>query len=315
MKLVSGTYTVTIPENGRTYVLEHGTYDIDPASAQRLLESNRNNRNVYNANVKKMERAHANKQWKYTGDPIRLDVNGKLLDGQHRLHAAVNTGTTLRVPVISGLPTSYFEYIDISKPRSSKDALALLGVRNPRMVASIVTFLWQLTNNKAGLGGRSREAPTPPEALELFLRFGDEHNNALYPHAALATKGQKVHFPGAAVGVMSLLYEQIDPEQNKRFWEGALDNLDIQEVDDPRNALKDHIEKFVVRQIRGTEVALRPDQGALWIHYAWRKFMAGAPIKKNHNLSGFTKTITDIAMRDEMHSDISSAASTLIHNG
>jgi len=313
MKLVSGTYTVTIPENGRTYVLEHGTYDIDPASAQRLLESNRNNRNVYNANVRKMERAHVNNHWKYTGDPIRIDTNGNLLDGQHRLLAAMNTGTTLRVPVVSGLPTSYFEYIDISKPRSARDALALLGTRSPAIIASMVTFLWQLAHDKSRPS--LREAPTPPEALELFLKFGDKDNNILYPHAALATKGQKAHFPGAAVGIMSLLYEQISPEQNRRFWEGALDNLDIQEVDDPRKALKDHIDRFVIRQVRGAEAAIRSDQGARWIHHAWQKFIDGKPIKKHHQAKGFHKTASDLATMDSMDRDIALMANALIHKG
>ena len=313
MRLVSNTYTVAIHENGRPYVLEHGTYDIDPESAQRLLESNRNNRNVYNANVRKMERAHASKQWKYTGDPIRLDVNGNLLDGQHRLLAAVNTGTTLRAPVVSGLPTSYFEYIDISKPRSAKDALALLGARSPTIIASMVTFLWQLANDRSR--PKTREAPTPPEALELFLRFGDEHNNALYPHAALATRGQKAHFPGAAVGVMSLLYEQIDPEQNKRFWQGAIDDLDIQEVGDPRKALRDHINQFVVRHVRGVESALRSDQGARWIHLAWQKFIAGKPITKHHQAKGFRETAADHTTVESMNRDIALMVNALIHNG
>ena len=310
MKLVTDTYTETIHENGRPFVIEHGTYEIDPAAAQRLLESNRNNRNVYNASVKKMERAHVNNQWKYTGDPIRLDERGNLLDGQHRLHAAVNTGTTLRVPVVSGLPTSYFEYIDISKPRSAKDALALLGARSPVIMASVVTFLWQITNDMVVAHGS--EAPAPPEALQLFLKFGDAHDNALYPHGVMALKGQKIRLPGAAVGVMSLLYEQIDPELNRRFWAGAIDLLDMHDMNDPRKALRDHVDQFVIKKVKGTETAIRADQGALWIHYAWRKFLGGKTISKNHSLNIFTKTVTDMATREEMHIDIATMANRLL---
>ncbi len=157
MRLVSGTYTHQIEENGKTYVVTTGTYEIDPTSAQRLLNTTGKQRPIYKANVRKITRAHINKLWKYLGDTIKLDQYGNLLDGAHRLQAAIDAGVTIIVMIVSGLPAQYFEYMDTSKSRGIKDALTIHGVKNAEVTRQVLTFLWQLGNTS-----NPKEIPTPP---------------------------------------------------------------------------------------------------------------------------------------------------------
>ena len=273
MRLVSGTYTHQIEEKGKTYVVTTGTYEIDPTSAQRLLNTTGKQRPIYKANVRKITRAHINKLWKYLGDTIKLDQYGNLLDGAHRLQAAIDAGVTIIVMIVSGLPAQYFEYMDTSKSRGIKDALTIHGVKNAEVTRQVLTFLWQLGNTS-----NPKEIPTPPEAVLLFNKFGDLHTNALSAHVARGTKGKLAHFNGGAVGVLSYIYRTTNPDKEALFWKGVLEGLDIQSPDDPRKVLRDYVNEMTRARTRA-DYRISAMDCAVWIHYAWKNWLAGKGLK------------------------------------
>ena len=116
---------------------------ITPEYAASLLEQNKANRPLNQRHVERIARQIRENKWVYNGDTIKLDVDGNILDGQHRLWACVETGIAIDTQVIKGLPKEVFTTLDtIAKPRSPQDTVHLMGVHlNRRDVATACMWL------------------------------------------------------------------------------------------------------------------------------------------------------------------------------
>ena len=283
MKCITDTYDYEIRHEGKKYTITHGTYEITVDQAQALLSTNTNNRKPKPANREKIERAHLEGNWKYTGDVIQLDDKGVLLNGQHRLSAAVNVGRKLIIPVVTGLPTDYFQYMDISKPRSSQDAFGIYGIKNPSLASGVVNFLWQLGTGRYPSSNGQGENPAPPEAVDLFFQFGDADSNLLDKHIARGSASKLTHLNASAVGALSFLFSHEDEELNDLFWEGVIEGLNITDPTDARKALIVYIDrkwKDTQKLSIGGKTGLRVGVVAKCIQFAWGNWMEGKKIKK-----------------------------------
>lgn len=61
----------------------------------------------------------------YTGDPIRFDIEGYLIDGQHRLSAIIQSNIPVTLSVIEGLSPDSFYKIDTGISRSLSDTTGI----------------------------------------------------------------------------------------------------------------------------------------------------------------------------------------------
>ena len=68
--------------------------DVTPETAKRWLSLNTHNRSFKKHSLEKLVYAIETKQWLNTGDSIKFNGDGQLLDGQHRLMAVVKTKKT-----------------------------------------------------------------------------------------------------------------------------------------------------------------------------------------------------------------------------
>jgi len=106
------------------------TKAVGPEVAAILLEGNTRNRPAKPQHIENLAREMTEGRFQYNGDTIRVDRNGNLLDGQHRLMAVVKSGTTHLMTIISGLDPEAFLTIDQGTRRTSAD---MLGVANPEL--------------------------------------------------------------------------------------------------------------------------------------------------------------------------------------
>ena len=114
-----------------TYSVERVT----PEQARKWLDnSTARNRNLKPGTRKKYERAILMGEWKQTHQPIALDANENILDGQHRLQAIANT-QAVEIVVARNCDPSTFNVIDCGTSRSASDVLQAGGRRKD---ASIV---------------------------------------------------------------------------------------------------------------------------------------------------------------------------------
>ena len=88
---------------------------ITPAMAQELLLMNTFNRPLSAAKVAKYAALMKAGAWAYNGEgSISISRTGKLLNGQHRLHAIVNSGVACLMVIAHGVLDSAFATIDAS---------------------------------------------------------------------------------------------------------------------------------------------------------------------------------------------------------
>lgn len=88
--------------------------DISPDVAAALLERNENNfRKIDGQRVNRYSRAMKLGFWEENGEPIQIYDDGTLANGQHRLHAVIDSGVTLKnVVVVEGIKRSVTTFDD-----------------------------------------------------------------------------------------------------------------------------------------------------------------------------------------------------------
>lgn len=99
---------------------------IDAPTAQKiLLASNYDNRKVRKSVVAKYARDMLNGNWLFTPEPIVISKTGRLLNGQHRLMAVVESHCPQKFMVTSGFDDETFSVLDRGALRTKSDALKM----------------------------------------------------------------------------------------------------------------------------------------------------------------------------------------------
>lgn len=75
-------------------------------------------------------------KWYISGDPIRFDVNGKLIDGQHRLKAIIEADIPIKSFVVRDIPEEAFLVLDSGIKRTMGDELTFAGEKNAIALAA-----------------------------------------------------------------------------------------------------------------------------------------------------------------------------------
>lgn len=138
-----------------------------PAMAEEFLRLNDKNRPVSALTVRK----YANRMragWKNTGETIIVSKNGRLLNGQHRLEACLDSGCAFPVHIIFGIEDDAFAFMDIGRTRTCADIFAINGVENYTVMSAAALWLWRY--EKAGMGEPGSETrPTHDKLYEFYL--------------------------------------------------------------------------------------------------------------------------------------------------
>lgn len=109
---------------------------VTPEIARRWLERNEVNRNPRLPKVSQYARDMTAGRWKITGEAIKFSRDGKLLDGQHRLHAVIESGCTVQMFVVRGLPPDAQGVMDSGAGRTAADNLAMNRTKNAVPIAA-----------------------------------------------------------------------------------------------------------------------------------------------------------------------------------
>ena len=101
---------------------------LDPKKAKELFESNADNqRNVKPANLRKIEGAIRSGKFALNGESIIRSETGRLLNGQHRVIAVMNTGIGVWTVLVEGVSDDCFATMDSGSSRSMADVCRIAG--------------------------------------------------------------------------------------------------------------------------------------------------------------------------------------------
>lgn len=110
---------------------------VTPAKAKAwLTESNADNRPLRKGWVTKLAEAIRRGEWQVTHQGIAFDENGVLLDGQHRLAAIGEAGTSVQMLVSRGVPAEVYDALDTGRARTAGDVLKAHGYADTNVLAA-----------------------------------------------------------------------------------------------------------------------------------------------------------------------------------
>lgn len=124
---------------------------ITPEAAEKLLTASKDqvrNRKVLDSHVEWLAEQMKSGKWKTNGEPIILDDEGYLLDGQHRMYAVALSGSTIETVVTRGVDRSTFSTIDTGAGRTAASTLAIAGESNTPMLAAVLGWLYRYEMGK-----------------------------------------------------------------------------------------------------------------------------------------------------------------------
>lgn len=174
-------------------------------------------------------------EWLFAGDPIRVDNQGTLIDGQHRLSAIVETGEPQWIMVVSGVDKAVMMAIDSGRRRQFAQQLQMehfgrtgSKLANPLNVASTITRMWHWEN---GNYGEAKIARIPnaqfvgaqPSHAQLFALKNqiETDYNITFEHAAKigqAASRMRPGMYGSSYAALWVLLTPININLRERFF-------------------------------------------------------------------------------------------------
>jgi hypothetical protein len=146
--------------------------------AKELLAKNNRNRKVKENTLNSYISQMLNGLWKENGEPIIIDSNGVVKDGQHRLLAVVKTDYSYNVPLITNVSPDVMDTIDTGTNRSAGDVLHLNGFKYSSLLSAAIKKILAYNHNLSlsRTGYQTKRYFTN----SVILEFASKHEDELY---------------------------------------------------------------------------------------------------------------------------------------
>jgi hypothetical protein len=113
--------------------------------------------------------------WRENGESIVFDRAGKLIDGQHRLQAVLNSGHEYRVPVITGVAAEVRPTVDTGVKRSAASNLQMAQEENAStLAAAIVLWRGYAAHNARAMTHPASQGPEHRMSIPRILEYLEE---------------------------------------------------------------------------------------------------------------------------------------------
>jgi len=109
---------------------------ITPIIAKEILENNTINRNIIKANLHFLENELREGRFVYNGESIIISKDNKLMDGQHRLLAIINTSISAYVNLVTDIEENTMSTINTGSSRNAASVFSMHNVVSSTSIAS-----------------------------------------------------------------------------------------------------------------------------------------------------------------------------------
>jgi hypothetical protein len=216
--------------------------DMTPEMAEKRLQNSAPNRPFRRGRASGYATDMKHGRWLQTGEPIKIDTNGDLIDGQHRLTAIIWAGVTVRMYIVEGVQPEVMGVIDTGIPRTFGDRLSMANMPHGKTLAAVTRrlFLWDqgiyLATSKTfrDESGTSR-APTHQEMDDYLTRHEQLHE--------VAERAEGWSIPQVAhslSGICAALFFRLDRDAAISFM-GSWDDGANLEPGNPIHTLRERI--------------------------------------------------------------------------
>lgn len=240
---------------------------VTPELAEKMLGKNLRNRNLRPTKVGTLASTIRSGDWMVTGEGIKFDTTGRLIDGQHRLSAIIEADESVDMFVFRDLNPDVQMVIDTGAKRSAADALKFAGVPGESNVLAAMARIAVVWNEggyqRAGASSFRREV-TNTEVVEWVLE-----NPAAADAIPMARAVSGLGAPISTVSFAAMLLIDVEPEDAARFF-SDIANLRTRGKGDPIYTLLKRYELA-----RAGKENLSAPQHLFYIFRAWNAFRKG----------------------------------------
>lgn len=202
---------------------------ITPEVATQMLALNiANNRPISMSVINQYTNDMLQEKWIQTADSLKFNKQGRLIDGQHRLHAIIKAEVTVEMWVATELDENAVKYIDTGRKRSSNDLLQMQGIGGGYSAdISAVTrkiIGWEnqkqtvLSDFGKGGGTKLKGSISNHQILEYCEKNPDVVTHAIYGKNLYCKTPVKM-FSSADLGFLQWLLAQKDARKADEFLE------------------------------------------------------------------------------------------------
>lgn len=137
------------------------------AMAKDFLEArNKKQRAVSERHIAELADAILFNRWIYNGESIKFDIEGCLIDGQHRCLAGIKAGKTFVSDIVYGLPIDALYTIDQKhKRRCASDVLKINGEVNTIALSSALAY--NIAYRRKCIGKTGKQWIVSPDAQQI----------------------------------------------------------------------------------------------------------------------------------------------------
>jgi hypothetical protein len=203
---------------------------ITPEMARTWLDRGGANRKLSERRVMQLVAAIQMGEWQLTGEPIQLDADGRVRNGQHRLEAIFRANVAVQALVVRNVSEAAFDVIDTGRSRSAGDVLAIHGHTSVVAKATAARGLILLERfERFDVGAVKvgyKAAPTNAQILAYV-----EAHPEIVEAVSLA---DRLRLTGGFVGGSGLwaialtLFLRINPEQTKVFVDSLVEGANLE---------------------------------------------------------------------------------------
>lgn len=249
------------------------TYDrvtVTPSLAKQWLGKNaENNRSPKQGKIPSYARDMLSGRWNSdTGETLKFDEDGVLVDGQNRLLAVIQAGVSVDFDVARGLPRTAMQVIDSGAARTGMDVLKIASATDRARTASIVRWII-LWDAKFFTGQATSLRPTNTEILDRYRMESGAFDSAAKRATDCQNRGLGTGTPS---GVAHFLFSRIDGEQTHQFYDQYISGANLPD----RSAVLALRNKMA--RVRLDRLS-RAEQLALFVR-AWNAFREARPMDR-----------------------------------
>jgi len=249
---------------------------IGPKKARQYLDMMPRNRRQRGRVKDRYIKAMTKGQWKLTGEAIKFNTRGELIDGQHRLEAIIASNKEVEILVCRNVPAEAFMELDTGATRSPGDLLTVAGYDYTNGVASAIRFITSIYKVEAGTVSPSslaRERVDP----ETLLEYAEAYSEALVESVrkTMSKQARTVCSPPAMFAALYYVFAEHNKKGADQFFDTLIDGLGYEQGrHDPIYQLRRMLEQF-----KASKHQRRPNfyKAAITIK-AWNAFQNRATI-------------------------------------
>lgn len=194
---------------------------VTPDTAEQWLQANSDNRAVRRAHVARLAREISEGDFLVTGEGVKFDWDGVLIDGQHRLHACIEANEPIWTFVFRNLNPAVRIVIDTGKKRSGADALNYSTTttvnRNLLAATGRIGVSWDNGVYRRSNGNQEREV-TNTELVEWVSAHPE-----IEASIALADQLRRsIQIPPSPMAFCHYLFSRINSAEADQFFDDLL---------------------------------------------------------------------------------------------